>query len=394
MLNFLAAAIVMLSFAHFSFAQTALNGVSLHKELGKEQFIAGLYSETLSSSRNDILIANTEKEMQIRILADSLSSRAFKKMWIEGLAINASSKELTLQSQNMADFSNLLRIKLLRGDIFSIKRSSKEVTLTINGAKLGKIDDPKFFDLLLRAWIGPVPLSTDFRSGLLAEGNLDPALAARYQTTQPNAARIAAITAGLNALAAATASKAAALAKAESTPEVKTTKTPKSKPTKKPAPKVATPKPTKKPTPTPKPKLIALNTPPEAPELLLGSPSSQLLDSSIFDLSDDDVQYTAESLLSQQLYIAKLKKWSQRFIKYPALAFKRNQQGNVRLNVSIDRDGKVSGVEVLESARYSSLTKEAKSAINRASPFPRIPADLPGDQFTFSIPIVFMIVDE
>src|SRR5690606_16530248 len=37
---------------------------------------------------------------------------------------------------------------------------------------LGELTDPLFFDLLLRTWVGPVPLSSDFKAALLVAGNI------------------------------------------------------------------------------------------------------------------------------------------------------------------------------------------------------------------------------
>ena len=361
-------------------ADTALNGVAIYTELGQEQYIAGLYTSKLSSVQREVLTSNEEKELQVRILANSISSRAFKKMWIEGLAINASSRELETHSQNMATFSNMLKIRLLRGDIFTMQRSMNDVTIILNGSTVGRINDPKFFDMLIRAWIGTVPLSTEFRQALLSGGEMEPNLVSRFQTTQPSASRIAAISAGLEAIGISSANT--------------TTLAVKDKPT--PVPKKATPTP-KKATPTPKkakpaPKVVKV----EPPQLLLGPTDGALLDSSIFDVTEEDVEYTAESLLTQQLYIAKLKKWSQRFLKYPVMAQKRGQQGNVRLSVTVDDDGKVLSTEILEAARHAVLTEAAVTAVESASPFPRIPPSLriQGDTFVFSLPVTFVLVND
>lgn len=387
-------AILSFAFAHSTLAATVLNGVATYTELGQEQYIAGLYTSNLSKQQKDILIDDNEKEIQVRILADSISSRSFKKMWIEGLAINASSRELEAQSQNMADFTNMLKIRLLRGDIFTVRRSTKDVVVLLNGATVGTINDTKFFDVLIRAWIGPVPLSTEFREALLAGGEMDSKLVTRFQTTQPSAARIAAITAGLEAIAGNAAAAAPTLAAAAPKTEPKAAPKAAPKPTQ--APKIAAPKVVAPKIEAPKPvkKVAKVEKPAEPPQLFFGPSDGALLDSSIFDVTEDDVEYTAETLLAQQLFIAKLKKWSQRFIKYPISAQKRGQQGNVRLNVTIDRDGKVKDVEVLEAAKFDVLTIEAQDAVNRATPFPRMPTDIPGELFTFSIPVAFVLLDD
>lgn len=380
-----------------SYAATSLNGVSLHTELQQEQFMAGLYLTTPSESAKQILVINEEKELQVRVLTDRIKSRKFKRMWIEGMAINASNKELSEQSANMANFSNMLKITLIRGDIFALRRLSNEVLVEINGVTIGIIPDPTFFDLLLRTWIGPVPLSSEFRDGLLSAGSLNPDLAGRFQSTQPSNTRIAAVTLGVQQLlekSGGTTIASAPVEKPKSAPKKPAPKvvapkivTPKIVAPKVVVPKVVAPKPKPKPKPKPAPKPV--------PELAkIDPPKPNTIDESIFDIDEEEIVYTAESLLSQQLYISKLKKWSQRFIKYPARAYKRGQQGAVRLGVTIDRYGKLKRVEITAQAKYSSLNKEAKSAVERAEPFPRMPHDVPGDEFSFSIPVMFKIVDQ
>lgn len=342
--------------------------------------------------------------MQIRVTADRLSTRRFKRLWIEGMAINASSSELQKHAQHMADFSNMLKIKLMAGDIFTIDRTGSTVLISLNGAQLGQIPDPAFFDLLLRTWIGPVPLSSDFKQNMLVAGNVNSGLITRFESTRPSDERIAAVEDAVKARA-----KQAEAQEDDSTPKVAVAKTdikpkieapvaiappPKiaapsgalgeSKTVSTPKPEPAKPKP-QEPEPAPKveekPKIAAITPPP--PETLLDEES--------LEDEEDDLDFTAESLLSQQLYIAKLKRWSSSKLKYPSRAASRGHEGNVRLSIVIDRSGKVKKVEVIEAAEYSSLTKEAQNAVERANPFPPMPEDVKGDTFLFTLPVVFQL---
>lgn len=385
-------------------AAPLLNGVATQSELGKEQFIAGLFTSTLSSDAKDVLLAQEDKRIQIRVTADRLSTRRFKRLWIEGMAINASSSELQKHAQHMADFSNMLKIKLIAGDIFTVDRVGANVIISLNGSQLGQIPNPGFFDLLLRTWIGPVPLSSDFKANMLVSGDVDSGLITRFESTRPTDERIAAVEQALKARA-----KLAEEQQSESEPKVAVVKTnikpnieapvaiaapptiaPKP-PTSSPgesktvsAPPKPAPKPVEEPKPAPKveeqPKVAALAPPPET-----------LLDEDILEDEEDDLDFTAESLLSQQLYIAKLKRWSSSKLKYPSRAASRGHEGNVRLSIVIDRSGKVKNVDVIEAAEYSSLTKEAQNAVQRANPFPPMPEDVKGDTFLFTLPVVFQL---
>lgn len=385
-------------------ADPLLNGVATHTELSQEQFIAGLYTSTLATERNDILLKDEDKRMQVRVTADSITPRRFRRMWIEGMAINASSSELEKHSENMAAFSNMLRVRLAAGDIFTVDRTASEVSVIINGTTLGAINDPSFFDLLLRTWIGPVPLSSDFRDSLLKAGETDPGLLARFEATRPTDERIAAIENAIQNRPAA--STEPEVAQVETAPESTAPSVPRpaiSAPSTGSAavtppdlslakvqqdggaqqensstPTTPTPQPTA--APTPRPTQVAV-----APK-----PTPRAARESILD-EEDDEEFTASSLLQQQLYIAELKRWSNKFTEYPRRALDRNQQGTVRVSVTIDRKGNVKNAEVIEETRHSLLNRGAIDIVENASPYPAIPNDITGENFTFSFPIIFQI---
>lgn len=376
-------------------ADPLLNGLAIHSELGKESFIAGLSVSSLSSNSRDILIADEDKRIQVRVLTDRISARSFKRMWIEGMAINASSSELSENAQNMANFSNMLKYKLTAGDIFTIDRVGDGVNVVLNGVLLGQIPDTEFFDLLLRTLIGPVPLSSDFRDGLLAAGQIDDGLLARFDNTFPSDERIAAVESAVQSRP-----KPEPVVEGASASEVATTTKPTIEPPAPAAPAVAPAiaAPVVGSAPAIKPPTVAANTAPAATPAPKATPKptpapqqQALLNSDLIEEDEEDIDFTAESLLAQQLYIAELKKWSYKFLKYPRRALERSWEGNVRLAITIDREGAVKDVVIVEESEHSTLTKAAVRAVNEASPFPELPKEMSGDEFAFTLPIVFRL---
>ncbi|WP_096086415.1 TonB family protein [Agaribacterium haliotis] len=383
---------VLLILSPLTHADTQMNGIAIHSELGRESFIGALYATNLTKDGRTLLTAQEEKEIQVRVLADRLSSRRFKRMWIEGMAINANASELERQSQNMAKFSNMLKVTLARGDIFSMKRSLDDVTVSINGSQLGHINDPAFFDLLLRVWIGQVPLSSSFRNDLLAGGQIPQQQLALFDSLKPSDKRSTAIAAALNqsktstsasagtAAAAATAAASVAKAPVIAAPKVTENKAP-SNTTKAPEKKVAAA--------TPKPKKAE-----KKPEKKASKPAKIAAAPDISDiLEEDDEEFTAESLLSQQLYIAKLKKWTYKQLRYPQASVEKNEQGVVRLSVTIRRDGKVKNIDIIEEPDFPRLTKEAVRSVGASAPYPVMPKNISGDSFSFTLPVVFKLID-
>lgn len=384
-------------------AAPLLNGVAVHTELGKEQFIAGLYADSPTDDAATLLSSNQNKRIQVRVLADALSSRRFKRMWIEGIAINSSHADLQDNAQHMADFSNMLRVKLMQGDILTIDRDAQAgMTISLNGTSLGTIDDPQFFDLLLRTWIGSVPLSSSFRDNLLKSGAVATDLLTRFEATRPSDERIASVERAISA------SKQEKLAQnaAQAKPELVADAVPKeplidAPQLEKPAlamappalgpekPSIAAPAASKpaqkeaaKPAPAPKPA-------PAETQVAKASKKAET-EENIFE-DEQEESFTAASLLSRQLYIGKVKSWAQRELKYPDRALRREWQGNVRLDITLDRKGNLVDVAVSEEAEYSVLTKEALRAVEEAAPFPPMPDDVAGNTFLFTMPVAFKL---
>lgn len=82
-----------------------------------------------------------------------------------------------------------------------------------------------------------------------------------------------------------------------------------------------------------------------------------------------------------------------KYIRYPKRAQERGQEGSVRLSVTIDSQGQVKDVQPLQESRYTSLNREAREAVRRASPFPAVPPQLAGEDYQFTVPISFRLPD-
>lgn len=376
-------------------ATPRLNGMAVHTQLGKEQFIAAVFTETPTTVARELLTAEEDKVMELRVLADNLYARSFQRMWIEGIAINAGAAEMEKHAQHLADFSNLLRIKLTTGDVLRIEKltQQQETRVTLNGYLLGAIGDARFFDLLLRTWAGPVPLSSDFKEGLLAGGKVTPELLGRFNSITPSAERVAEVTAALRTptppirpdkdLSSANdpvSTPGGAPTTGATAGEATATKNP-----------VAVGLPEESPGAGPKAELPAAPPTPPQPEEL---PTADTLfnDEAIFDDEDKEAySFTAENLLSEQIYISKLTRWTSNFVKYPRAALRNQQEGTVRITVTLRRDGRIKDVQVLEKSEHDTLNKAATRAVKSASPYPAVPEEIPGEQFLFTVPVVFKL---
>ncbi|TCZ65551.1 energy transducer TonB [Roseicella aquatilis] len=90
-------------------------------------------------------------------------------------------------------------------------------------------------------------------------------------------------------------------------------------------------------------------------------------------------------------YVAQLFAALERHKTYPPEARSRRVQGVAMLRFRMRRDGTVVGYRVERSAGDASLDDAVVAMIQRASPLPAPPADLPGDPIELTVPVRFAL---
>jgi len=379
-------------------AEPLLNGLAPHLELGQERFIAGLYVESLSNDAASIMKDTGQKRMALHVTAKRLSHRSLRRMWIEGMAINTPSSQLTKYAKDTVTFAGLFKRKLTKGDIILIDSQPGEGTaVSVNGVELGTLHTEGFFNVLLRTWIGSVPLSSDFRSQLLQNGEVDESLLAKYESITPSSERIAAISewtkpkpkpqaiSAPEAIAN-TAISAPIIAPTVAAPIVSA---PQSIPATEPTQAIAAvPE-------TSTSEAEAPSSEPAASEpavIATTTPADTIQDDEDYDEEEgEEPELTAESLIARQMYHSSLLRWAYQYLSYPTRSVQRGQEGSVRVSVTIDRTGKIKSQQTIEESKYGLLNREATKAVKKAGPFPAIPTGISGDEFSFTLPIVFRL---
>lgn len=368
-------------------AAPLLNGLAPHTELGQDQFLAALYVDSPSTSPSTLLSANEHKRMELRITARRLSTRRFNSLWIEGMAINVPSSLLTKHADNMVKFTKLFKGRLVAGDNLVIDTAPGEGTqVSLNGVELGQIFGDGFFELLLRTWIGSVPLSSDFRDMILIGGEVDADLIARFQSITPQEGRVATIESWIQKEEPKTVAPPEVAKDLPRLPDKPKVTAPSLAIAKAPRPAQSD---GKQKTAKNKPKVAAPDKP--AKKVAAAVAKASVKEDHEEEPEEQEEVLTAESLLSRQMYHSKLLKWTYKYLSYPKRAISRGQEGSVRLAVVIDRNGKVKKTSPVEESRYSALNKEALGAVMRAEPFPPVPDAVRGEEFEFSLPIVFRL---
>ncbi|UTF59625.1 TonB family protein [Gilvimarinus sp. DA14] len=383
-------------------AAPLLNGMAVHQELGKDQFIGAIYSESLTENADVLLAADMPMRMELKVTANrGLSARRFSRMWIEGMAINNRSDALTAQADNMVAFTKMFTERLREGDhiVFALT-PGEGVSIIVDTITIGTIANDDFFALLASTWVGRVPLSSNFRDQLLVAGDVSDSLRSRYQSLSPTPERIDQVAGWIapepapaptpepEPEVAAQPQSEAAPAIAEAAPVIAAPKIelPKTElPAAEPAAQAAA-EPEPEPEPTPEPVRASSAVAVSSSSVAAPEPEPEEEDS-----EDYVPTFTAESLLANQRYFSRLVRQVQLEIEYPRRALQRGYEGFVRIAVALDRSGNLLNAEMLEETEYSILNSEAMEAVEDAAPYPEIPEIITGITHEFTIPITFAL---
>ncbi|MFK4751788.1 energy transducer TonB family protein [Oceanobacter antarcticus] len=77
--------------------------------------------------------------------------------------------------------------------------------------------------------------------------------------------------------------------------------------------------------------------------------------------------------------------------RYPTQARRYRQEGVAYLRFTMDRDGNVLAKAIEQSTGYPLLDEETLTLIERAQPLPKPPAEMPGEQLEFVVPVEFFL---
>ena len=101
-----------------------------------------------------------------------------------------------------------------------------------------------------------------------------------------------------------------------------------------------------------------------------------------FDVTEALAQRDYTPLVVGQIY---------KSISYPRRAVDKNQQGTVRIAVSIDLSGELVDASITQKSDFKLLNKAALKAVKDAAPFPPMPTEMKTEIFELSLPITFRL---
>lgn len=380
---------VLLGFSGATQATTLLNGIALHRELGRDQFWGALYTELPSDNAEVLITSPVAKRMELKILAaEGMTLRRFSRMWIEGAAINNASGVLMAQADNMVTFDSFFGGRFETNDHIVLRFVPGEgVDVEVNSVRLGNIPDDNFFPLLLHAWLGSVPLSSGYREDLLKMGDVESGLRHAYLRLEPRLTRIAVVKGWIEqntseaendseiTVAAATIAPAPSIKshhQPDQSRDVKATIVP-------------------VPVPVPAPVSVAGAVTETRTKARMASVERVVAEARDVEAEERYSAITSQTLLARQLYISEVLGRIYARVDYPRRAQQLQQTGAIKFNLVIDGEGKIKSLKPIETSSYILLNKAAEEAVKDAAPFAPLPEILEDGELELFVPIRFSL---
>jgi len=370
------------------------NGTAIYSELGNQLYLGTLYLDTPSTSANEILGSTQRKRMELRF-ANSMSKRRWSQTWTQGIAINSSQENMINAAADLSETLSSFQSNLEYGDTVIFDYDPLYGTsVSANGVTLVKDKSAALFNLLLSAWIGPVPPTSQFKNAILGSEDSKNDYSA-FLALSPSQERIDAVKSWSTKLKEAE-ERALAEAKAEEEAIRKAEEEAQKKAEaealeEKQRLELIAEEKRKAQEAARKAAEAAEAERKEAERQALAAQQRQSGQSVQPQEDEGEDDLSAEGILAQQNYTSELIGLIYKAVKYPSTAVKRNQEGSVRASITIDRAGKVVNIDLVEQAPFEVLNKAVVAAINNAAPFPSLPNNIRGNTMNITVPVAFKL---
>lgn len=393
--------ITALSLGSVAAAQSDLvmNGSSVYSDLGKDQFAAALYLETLQKNPSIAHSIQGQKRMEVRVL-NNYSKRRWFNLWMQSISINNSRETFSKSAQDLITLMQAAKSAPQKGDFIEYLSSPDQGTsMRFNGTELVADLPAEVFGLLLNTWIGAIPPTTSFKDEILGKES-NPAAVELLETVVTDPQRVT--------LAASWTLPPEPVVVSKVKPKAAIEKNLKAKATVPAKPKV-TPAPLENKLPEVATAVAAIaavisKSAAAKQQSAVAKSTAAIANYKNSDLAkttaeatlasndaEDEVDFSITEALTMRDYTPLVVQQIYKKISYPSRAIDRGYEGTVRMAIVVSKSGALENVTVAQESKHSILNKAAIKATERAAPFPELPADLNTDHFEITVPITFKL---
>ena len=352
-----------------------LYGLGIYENLGENIYVGALYLPLLDTG----IEAGSEKRMEMRISAASLSARRFTRFWMDAITLNSSREERAALAPQIQAFNEMFQLGLERGDHvqFDYLEDEDETLFLLNGVVIGRMEGSAFHDVLLQSWLGDTPPSLQLKSGLLNE--LAPAamqecreLFAGLRFSGERRELVDRHHAGSGDSAAEAAPRLPNVAETDAEREAREQAE---------RERLAR---------LEQERLEQQRQEREREEARLAALQAE---EEARRLEEERARLAAEQARLAEEYRSRLSQWLASRVEYPQRALQRGEEGRVEMNIVVGRTGEVLSHEIIASSGNSQLDRATVDMLDRAMPLPAMPEALDGDSFSFVMPVSFFLDD-
>ena len=148
--------------------ELVLNGAAIRqKYFVVDVYVGALYLERGSHNTEDILNDPGYKRMEFHLLR-SVRGRVIADAIYEGMRLNISKEEAEAMQKEMEDFIQIFDHKINEGELAALDYIPGVGTrIEIAGQQKGIVPGKRLYDAILAIWIGDLPVSENFKVGIL-----------------------------------------------------------------------------------------------------------------------------------------------------------------------------------------------------------------------------------
>ncbi|MOA24912.1 hypothetical protein D3C78_1456100 [compost metagenome] len=150
-----------------------LNGAAVRSGRGgHSEYLVALYLERPTPDAERILASEQPTRIQMTFL-DRFSALRIARELLDELSMNVEPQALARIKPQVDQLTGLAPRQFMRGDQIELDYLPGQGTqVAINGAVLGILPGRELYTALLSLWLGPRPVSRDFKAALLERGSV------------------------------------------------------------------------------------------------------------------------------------------------------------------------------------------------------------------------------
>lgn len=369
-----------------TFSSTAqeleLDGIGAYNEFNNTSLVMRLDSIAPGIEPSEPDPSSITNRFSFRII-EPKTPRRWGQFWSQSLSLNNSVASVTEHFQNLISMTEAVKDTLETGDLlaFELQRDNALV-MRLNGIELTRFSDSGFYDFLLSAVIGRIPPSSALKAQLLGEDTSEVDMhLALFESFAYEESRVASINNWIAPVIQPTPEPVAVNPAQADATALPVDQNPASTST------------AEEPNDIDIAAEIAARE--EAERLAAEQEAAALAAAAAEAARAEEAARNAslELIIANQQHIQSVLRKVYANIEYPKSAVRQGREGVARIAITLNRNGSLNRVELVEESNYDDLNEAALASVETAAPFDPAPQANEDDQTFIQFPIRFQLSD-